>query len=286
MLILSKPGAVFGVLLITAAKAFADGPNPADVAEAEKAFARDGLARGIKQSFLDHFAEDGVVFAPGPVNAKAFYNTYTEKGARLIWGPSFATIAASGDIGFTTGPWELKKPKPDETAVGFGEFLSVWKKLPDLGWKVIVDAGIDHTAQVAAGTTVQMIAPDNATVEVAGDNEQKAFSAAEQNFYEACKADTGAAIIAAASPDIRLLRANALPIMGKIAAQNFLTTRAHPARLSRTPAGGGMSAAGDLAYRYGSYADGAAENGCYLTLWKKDVNGTWQILIDLQKKAE
>jgi hypothetical protein len=44
--------------------------TPAPVVAAERAFAADGVALGIKQSFLQHMADDAIVFQPDPVNAR------------------------------------------------------------------------------------------------------------------------------------------------------------------------------------------------------------------------
>jgi hypothetical protein len=38
--------------------------------DAERNFARTALERGIRDSFLQFLAEDSIVFAPGPTNAK------------------------------------------------------------------------------------------------------------------------------------------------------------------------------------------------------------------------
>ena len=79
--------------------------DPAAVVAAERAFAADGLAMGIKASFLKHSAPDAIVFAPGPVKAHDLYaKRPDQKGPPLVWWPLWAGIARSGDLGFTTGP--------------------------------------------------------------------------------------------------------------------------------------------------------------------------------------
>ena len=52
--------------------------------------------------------------------------------------------AASGDMGFTTGPWEAKGDINDEKPSGYGHFVTVWKKQADGSWKFVVDLGISH----------------------------------------------------------------------------------------------------------------------------------------------
>ena len=80
-------------------------PDPSAVVAAERAFAADGLAHGIKRSFLAHSAPDAILFAPAPVNAHQLYADRPDKPhPPLVWWPLWAGIARSGDLGFTTGP--------------------------------------------------------------------------------------------------------------------------------------------------------------------------------------
>jgi ketosteroid isomerase-like protein len=99
--------------------------------------------------------------------------------------------------------------------------------------------------------------------------------------------DGGAALLDFADEEIHLLRSNSLPAVGRAAAKIALTS--DHAKTNRVDAGGGMSAGGDLAYRYGSYeSEGGPghERGNYLSLWRRDGRGNWKILIDVQKLEE
>jgi len=110
----------------------------------ENNFSRASVEHGIRDSFLQFFADDSIIFAPEPKNGKKFYANYEDKGRKLIWQPIFATIANSADLGVTTGPWEMKSSASDDTSVAFGQFVSIWKRQPEKSWKVIVDVGIDN----------------------------------------------------------------------------------------------------------------------------------------------
>ena len=80
-------------------------PDPSAVVAAERAFAADGLAHGIKRSFLTHSAPDAILFAPDPVKAHELYGPRPDTPhPPLVWWPLWAGIARSGDLGFTTGP--------------------------------------------------------------------------------------------------------------------------------------------------------------------------------------
>lgn len=114
-----------------------------DMVAAERAFAADASARNTRDAFLAALGEDGLVFAPGPTRGKPVWEARVADKTRLEWAPEFAEIAASGDLGYTSGPWRLTPEGAGKPAV-FGHFLTVWRKLPDGAWKVLIDHGISH----------------------------------------------------------------------------------------------------------------------------------------------
>ena len=58
--------------------------------------------------------------------------------------PILVGVAASGDMGFTSGPWSAHAAGTDGLA--HGHFLTVWKRGDDGIWRVQVDGGISHPA--------------------------------------------------------------------------------------------------------------------------------------------
>ena len=70
--------------------------TPAPVVAAERAFAADGLALGIRDSFLKHAAPEGIVFGPEPVLARAAFQDAAGKD-----GPSRGgyPVRADGRVG-------------------------------------------------------------------------------------------------------------------------------------------------------------------------------------------
>ena len=250
--------------------------------EAEKSFAATSVERGIRESFLQFFAENSIIFAPEPKNGKKFYTYYEDKGRRLNWRPIFATISSSAELGVTTGPWEMGKSKTEPAPIAFGDFLSVWRKQLDNSWKVIVDVGVDHGKPGELPREPQLLPPARPPAADV-DLSQRALAAAEAKIAEMLRENAGAAILAAASDDIRVLRQNALPAVGRAAGT---VLAADNSRTTCKTMDGGMSAAADLAYRYGSYSSErgkSTEHGHYLTIWRTDPNGDWRILVDLQK---
>jgi ketosteroid isomerase-like protein len=258
-------------------------PDPAVVADAEKGFAQAGWELGIRESFLKFFAERSILFAPGPTDARTFYTNYKDKGRALAWHPVFATIARSGELGVTTGPWQLKNKKTDPTPIAQGEFVSIWKQQPDHSWKVMFDCGIDHPPPTGRPPTLKL-EPPNQTLAEKGEL-IASLERAEKKYADDLRVSTRKALLGAASEDIRVLRDDSYPGVGDEMAEKLVTS-GEP--MTRTISGGSVSEAGDLAYRYGSYSTQAGNDpvsGSFLTIWRVESPNEWKIILDLEKKA-
>src|SRR3990167_7633405 len=126
--------------------------TPAPVVAAERAFAADGYALGIKKSFLAHMAPDAIVIQPEPTSAREAFEAAPDGSPtdpKLEWWPTWAGISASGDLGFTTGPYAFAGKRR-------GHYFTIWKKQPDGRWKWVFDGGVgsDASAAPAAGGAV------------------------------------------------------------------------------------------------------------------------------------
>src|SRR5574339_404135 len=102
--------------------------------EAEKAFAARALVVGWKQAFLEYFAPDAIGFDEGQAGlareqlAKA---PDPPQYLQLIWEPRFGDIAASGDLGYLTGPVRNVLPSRDGGKPRYSNYMSVWKRQRD-----------------------------------------------------------------------------------------------------------------------------------------------------------
>jgi len=141
------------------------------------------------------FADDGVAFAPGVVNGKKFWSKQTDPPI-LTWHPIFATISRSGDLGYTTGPWELRKARGDEKAQAFGHYNTLWRKDADGVWKVVVDVGVDHSQPTETPGEVETFVPEFPIARPESVRER--LSEAQKTFAELLAKDAGAAVLAKA----------------------------------------------------------------------------------------
>lgn len=262
-------------LLLLSSPMGARAADPTPVIAAERAFAADGLAMGIKQSFLKHSAHDAILFAPDPVKAHDLYGARPDgPNPPLVWWPVWAGLSASGDLGFTTGP-ATYDGKPS------GYYFTVWKRQADGLWKWVYDGGTDSDAAQAPGpeSTPGALAaatgePQRADVAWAG------LMVAESELAKAAAADLVEAYRGVLAPDARVQGSPAPPATGKAAVAAELAAR--PPRVDFAPLGGEISAAGDLAWTYGDarwQEGGVPRRGHYVRIWRRDREG-WRLVFD------
>ncbi|MGH6999459.1 MAG: DUF4440 domain-containing protein, partial [Phenylobacterium sp.] len=178
--------------------------DPSVVVAAERAFAADGLALGIKRSFLKHSTPDAILFAPDPVKAHELYADRPDKPhPPLVWWPLWAGIARSGDLGFTTGPSTFGGKEN-------GWYFTVWTRQADGGWKWVYDGGSPsaHGNAAPQGSTPTYLAAATGK-EATAASAMAAVRAAETKL--AAQSDTRAAYLAVLAPDARIAGSPAVP---------------------------------------------------------------------------
>lgn len=251
--------------------------------DAELGYNKLAQEKDFAAASVQVFADDGVVFAPEPTNGKKFWSKQPEPPL-LTWRPIFATIARSGDLGYTTGPWELRKTKDAAKPEAFGHYNTIWRKGADGVWKVVVDVGVEHPQPSEPVGEVETFVPEFPIARPESVRER--FRETENSFTELLAKDAGAAVLAEAGDGIRVYRRGQIPAVGKTAAQLMLSSD-HGIE-KRTRAGGGVSRSTDLAYSYGEYTNertNVTERGSYFSIWQLDLNSEWRLVLDLQKKT-
>lgn len=257
---------------------------------AERAFARMSVETSQREAFLANFADEGVWFTPAPANTRrALQRSPVASGApatTLDWEPVTGDVAASGDLGYTTGPW-VSRDASSGAFKATGWFFSVWRREGDAAWKVMADFGIQGAA-VPAGLRPRVF--QRAEVRAVGPAAQAAAGAYEAEL-EAADSEFGgdasvrgpsAAYADRATADVRVLRQKLAPLVGTAAVRTF--AGAQGGRLTWQPAFACASAAGDLGYTYGSYVQsppsGPELRGYYLHVWKRGPAG-WRLAADV-----
>lgn len=290
MRILSKSLKLFSVVASSAAiSLFAEETVSAlqSLWKAEKDFAQMAMDKGTRDAFIANFTDDGVIFQPGPVKGKEYWQKQEPSESKLSWYPVFAEVSRVGDLGYTTGPWEFKKSPNDEKPSAYGQFLSIWKKQSDDTWKVVLDGGIETPLPTGKPpvSKIPESTPSAETAKIDLKTAQREFAATEKEFDHVSAKDTGAAVIADAGDEIRVFRSGRFPAVGRDAARLMLGYDHGKMTVKR--AGGGISRSGDLAYSYGEYSTdrlAGIERGSYATIWKTTPGGNWRLVVDVRKR--
>ena len=100
----------------------------ASLIEAERSFSRTSENNGIREAFLTFLAEKAIVFRPGPVEGRPVYEKMDPANPTVLtWAPEVAEISASGELGYASGPYQVRPGRGSEPT-GFGHYVSIWKK--------------------------------------------------------------------------------------------------------------------------------------------------------------
>lgn len=256
-------------------------PPPSHVAPvvaAERAFAAEARQAGTGPAFARYVDPDrGLLFTPDPVPAKPLFDAGQWPRGLLRWWPAYAGIAASGELGFSTGPYEAG----EAPRLHHGWFLTIWGKRPDGSWRWLLDHGTP--TQEAAGldpaAPVEALAP----AERAAGGSGKAWNAvlaAEVKLAAALLADAPRAYAAVLADEGRIMRAGRQPAIGRPAFE--AAAAAGPKRLAAWHCGGGVSKAGDFAWTFGDALweqDGGAVRGHYVRVWQRR-GPAWKLIVD------
>lgn len=248
---------------------------------AERAFARHAERSGIKEAFVANLGVDGILFRPGPVNGLEWFKTHPGANGYLSWDPEVAAMSASGELGFTTGPWEFRSAGAKDSVSGAGHYVTVWRRDSTGTWKMAVDIGTSHKwlakpedasgtvisgATLGADALVQMLARDSL---VGGGAPQ------------------GASLLSALATDGRVHREGELPALGVDNARRLFAGDDRPYHSKRL--GSGIARANDFGYTYGEYELVASfthptERGYYLRIWRAE-DSAWRVILDLAQPA-
>jgi ketosteroid isomerase-like protein len=260
------------------------------LANAERAFAKTATEKGIRDSFLDFFDENAIAFNPAPVSATARLRSRPGRPFseyELRWEPRTGDVAASGELGWLTGPSTFIDHTSPTATPQHGNYLSVWRRQSGGPWRVFIDIGSDppqpvafaegftrfslasrytggETKVVAAATLLDTDKALNARI--ATDGAAKAYSAVTTNGS-------------------RLHRSGFMPSLGAAAIRAWFEANASVMSASTGAADCANSA--DLGYSYGTYEvkDPSQQKGAYVRVWQRDASGKWLLVADVVQKA-
>ena len=249
----------------------------------ELAFAADTAARGPAYSFRAFVAPNAIGLFPNPdtkalelVNARQKIESRplppAPVPARIVWWPAVAGVAASGEIGFTSGPVSFLKNGT------YGFVFTVWEKQADGSWKYYFDGGpkTDGPSTFSQTDAVRRLPTASARAKnaVAAEAEVRR---AEARIAAVAVRDVAGAYRPYLADFTQLMGSGGQPTFGIADAGTELGRRGHS--IAFEPLGSRSAKSGDLVFTYGrAVIDGSKPAG-YTRIWQNSRRG-WKIVVD------
>ena len=252
--------------------------------DTERAFAARALVIGWKAAFLEYFADDAVGFegtTASPAKDQIRKRPDPPKDLRLVWEPRYGDIAASGELGYLTGPVQNILLSRDGGRPRHSMYASIWKRQPDGRFRVVLDFGTPTPGPVrfASGFTR---APHGDRFSGVITERTPPLGAADSVLNSRLRTEPASAYRGRLAASARLYRNNRMPAIGERA---FLAALAGQPTFSEIDSRSAESAAsGDLGYTWGSYVIGGRrapkEYGFYVRVWVRGRDGQWRVALD------
>lgn len=245
--------------------------------DAEKAFGQAAADEGVRSAYLQILADDGVIFRPGPVNGREFWESKQDgTGAALVRTPLFADIAANGMMGFVTGGWELYPKGRSGPRAAFGDYVTIWEKRADGKFKATLDIGVRRDPNTPPDRT--KAPPSDYTRDPNRNGWSVADSAMAFLRTSMTQETLGGAYNQFAADDIRLLREHDPPIQGKkrvVSEMKRYTSVEFPKKVN-------LFQAADMAYvwnpcEFSNNNEGTVKGNC-LQIWKLRDKKWWIVV--------
>ena len=251
----------------------------------EDAFAASAGDIGTNAAFLAYIADEGILFKPNPVNGKEFLlNSESSSRGILKWFPIYAALSQSGDLGFTTGPWEYSENEKESTKNSYGNYCTVWERKTDGDWLFLIDFGNQNEKPNSLPPRLKSFR--NYSARPIKNVLNKKEDPAE--LFELDKHLQLDSFVKYLSPDSRFLRDGIFPLIGAGDISAYIS--GNETYCCFKPEGGKISLSNDFGFTYGKYENTNAKKNIkeqfnYLHIWKKE-GKQWIILADIAKKIK
>jgi ketosteroid isomerase-like protein len=261
-----------------------DGDALGEMVRTEQRFAARALVVGWKSAFLEYFADDAIAFEGEQIaNAKEQLRAQPDprRASKLLWEPRYGDIAASGELGYLTGPVRSIDPARDGGRPRPLLYASIWKRQADGTFKVVLDMGVavPMAAPFAPGFTRAPHADVYAgnTPEGAATRSLRDTDAALTNAARSGQADAYRGHLADGA---RIHRSGTMPVAGQDAIRAWLAIQ--PTYASGESRFAAAARSGDLGYTYGTYAlNRGSQHGFYVRVWTRGRDGVWRVALDV-----
>ncbi len=134
------------VLTVNACKNKTQMDNSKVLADTDRFYSEMSVKEGMNAAFLDMFDTSGVLLRAnhmpieGRETIRELLMSQNDSTFTLSWEPTFAKMAASGDLGYTYGTYKIIDKTTDSVS-GAGTYATIWEKQKNGKWKAILDTG-------------------------------------------------------------------------------------------------------------------------------------------------
>jgi ketosteroid isomerase-like protein len=268
-----------------------DGLLHADLARSDSV-ARLGLADGFASNFSSTvvYLRHGLPIVRGREAARAIVRAETSPSTVAVrWQPVRAEASRDGKSGYTYGYTIFSASQPGAPSIQVDRYIAFWRREP-AGWRI---AGYAETYGAPPATPAL---PAEAAAAVLRDEPMTpasgaldAIRVADTEFSrDATRFGTGEAFGRYAAEDAQIFSAPGEFITGPGAIRQSFGPPTRQSAAAWHPVFGEISEAGDLGFTVGNAvftsqrenATPVVRHSKYLTVWKKQRDGTWRYVVD------
>lgn len=299
----------FLVAVYAAAPAAGGGPGVdlaaerAAVAAVDREFAA-ATAKGGATAWTSYFAEDGMMLTDGggairgrEAIQKAMGPFLDNPDNSLRWEPLLQEVSNDATLGYTVGRSFIQRKRANGEEDSYkGKYLTVWRKQADGSWKIAVDIGNSgHPFPEGAVPPAAVREAAGAAPSRGPQVEEESLRQADAAFLKAVaerKADGCAGFFAADGILYDYGRPVAVGPQAVRAVVNAVF-QGGVSSLAWEPVGVELSGDASLGMTYGWLeTKGKGEDGeekvspgKYATIWRKQPDGSWKIVVDVANQG-
>jgi hypothetical protein len=205
-----------------------------------------------------------------PVNGYQLWSKKEKRPGVLNWRPRFAEIAASGDFGYTCGPWTFQPKTVNDSIVANGYFFTIWQKKKGSDWKFIYDGGTDQGPRLTETGIIKQ------NVSKTGSNISSMMEP-EAAFIQLLSVDVAKGYKSYLTGNSVLCRNKESLASTSIDKQKLID--ALPASIQYITLGSGIASGDDLGYTYGNTLVNGRKD-FYLHVWRHEKN-KWNLAVEM-----
>ena len=245
--------------------------------DTELAFAQTSKTKNTRDAFLQYLSDETVMFEDAKITVgKKTWQGRKPDSSLLIWEPVFADISASGDFGYTTGPFEYYASRKNGEQGFYGSYITMWKKDSASQWKMALDIGVSPQPKPASKTLNTPAFSSKVKSKVHKDLKQEVMKQ-EMLFLKNTKKELSFFL----ANESRFLRPGREPVTELAEIEKIITKERGEAHY--TPVDVSVSSTGDMAYVYGKLVlviQDKQKEGFYLRIYKNTDQKDWKIVLD------